>query len=344
MPTIVQAIEALAKGKGVFKGDPLFLMADGQVVDKDGREVIAASEIGAAAYTAHVGFFPSTSVVPAAQLPLATSGARGAVIAATKGTGDTVEVKIGSDGKLYVPAYPADSQYDVTAFMVDVDEVAAAKPVAYNDGDIWVDEGAAKIYIAADEVWVEVTANKVVETTAAPALYVVGDFFVKQNAGADELFEQVANAWVAHVGTFTEAATAPATPTAGDYYYDTATSKLYYCAVDTWAEVTGHTCVRAAAAPVIYVEGDYFLDTDTSDKLYKVVEGAWVEQTTMQHIYQATAPTLYPLGYLLADEDTKKIYEREASDWDAGTALVSGKFYTDGTYVYVFGSGSLAKI
>lgn len=341
---LAQAISLLRTGNGVFKGDPRYLMSDGSVYDEEERMIIAPSEMGAAAYAAYVGFMPADANIPAAQLPMATDAARGAVLAATKGAGDTVVCKIGSDGKLYVPTYPADTQYDMTALMVDVDSVEAAKPVAYNDGDIWVDEGAAKIYVVTDGAWVEITANKVVEATTAPAIYAVGDFFVKQNAGADELFVQTANAWVASAAPFSEAAEAPATPTAGDYYYDTATSKLYYCAESTWAEVTNHAYVRAASAPVIYVNGDYFLDTDTSDKLYKVVTGSWVEQTTMQHIYQATAPTLYAVGYLLADTDTKKIYEREAADWDSGTSLAAGKLYTDGTDIYVFGSGSLAKI
>lgn len=344
---VVALLENLASGKGVYLAGatgPYFVKADGSILDKDGVQVAKASALGKKYYDDYAGNFPLTGVVPAAQLPTPTDTTKGGVLAATKGSGDTVVAKLGPDGKLYVPTYPADTQYDMTPFMVNVDSVESSKPIAYNDGDIWVDEGAAKIYIATDDVWVEVTANKVIEATTAPAIYAVGDFFVKQNAGADELFEQTANAWVAHVGTFTEAATAPATPTAGDYYYDTATNKLYFCAVDTWAEVTGHTVIRAASAPVIYVNGDYFLDTDTSDKLYKVVTGAWVEQTTMQHIYQATAPTLYPVGYLLADSDTEKIYEREAADWDAGTSLAAGKLYADGTDLYTYGTGSFVKI
>lgn len=335
MANIVQVIEDLAKGKGVFRGDPLFVMADGQVVDKDGREVVPANEIGAAAYTAFPGYTPNAN-------PTAT--VRGGVLAAAKGAGDTVVCKVGTDGKLYVPAYPTDAQYDMTAFMVEVDEVAAALPYIYNDDDFWVDEGAAKIYVATNGAWVENTGVKVAEVAEiSPVIYVVGDFWVKQNAGADELFVQTANAWVASAAPFSEAATAPGAPTAGDYYFNTADNKLYYCAVSTWAEVTTKQYVRAASAPVIYVEGDYCYNQGGGGELLSVQSGAWVSAET-PCAYQASAPTLYPVGYLLADQDTKKIYEREATDWDAGTSLVAGKLYTDGTDIYVFGSGSLAKI
>ena len=140
--------------------------------------------------------------------------------------------------------------------------------------------------------------------SALPTLYVDGDFWVKQNAGADELFVQTANAWVAHVGTFTEAAAAPEAPAPvdGDYYYNTTSSKLFLYVTDTWVEVTTQQVVRAA-----------------------------------------TAPAFYDDGYVLADQNTKKIYTKDTT-WGEGVSLASGKLYTDGTDLYVFGSGSLAKI
>ena len=49
----------------------------------------------------------------------ASASAVGGVKAAEKGAGDTVEAKIGADGKLYVPAYPqAANQADSTATTV----------------------------------------------------------------------------------------------------------------------------------------------------------------------------------------------------------------------------------
>lgn len=330
MANMAQIGNALETGNGVYKGNPLFVLADGQVVDFDGKEVAPASAYGKAFYDNFVGYAPNAN-------PTAT--VRGGVLAAAKGVGDTVPCKIGTDGKLYVPTYP----YFMDAFMVDVDSVESALPTLYVDDDLWVDEGAAKIYKATSSAWVEITANKVVEATAAPTVYVVGDFFVKQNEGADELFVQTANAWVAHVGTFSEAETAPETPTDGDYYYNTTSSKLFKYVTDAWVEVTDNQVVRAETAPVIYVNGDYFLDTDTSDKLYKLVTGSWVEQTTMQHIYQATAPLFYADGYIVADQSTKKVYTKDET-WGDGVAMAAGKLYTDGTDIYVFGSGSLAKI
>ena len=56
MANIPETIEALATGKGVYRGEPLFVMADGSVEDKDGRQVAPASELGAAAYSSFVGY------------------------------------------------------------------------------------------------------------------------------------------------------------------------------------------------------------------------------------------------------------------------------------------------
>ena len=129
----------------------------------------------------------------------------------------------------------------------------------------------------------------------------------------------------------------------GDYFVKDGEAELYTVTSGAWVLVTDSALTEAATEPAEPAEGAYWLDTD-DDGLFQYVTDAWVEFTTEAVVVAATAPTLYPVGYLLADEDTKKIYEREAADWDAGTSLAAGKLYTDGTDVYVFGSGSLAKI
>jgi len=139
MANIPATIEALATGKGVYRGEPLFVMDDGSVEDKDGRQVAPASDLGAAAYSAFVGYASNSA-------PTAT--VRGGVLAAAKGAGDTVPCKIGTDGKLYVPTYPAD-QYEMAGFVVEVDEVAAALPelpVEHSDGYKLADQTTKKIY------------------------------------------------------------------------------------------------------------------------------------------------------------------------------------------------------
>lgn len=224
-------------------------MADGQVVDFDGKEVAPASAYGKAFYDNFVGYASNANP---------TASVRGGVLAAAKGAGDTVPCKIGTDGKLYVPTYP----YEMLGFVSEVDSVI----------------------------------------NGLPTLYVDGDFWVKQLAGADELYVAASGAWVASTDTFSEAAEAPAEPTDGDYYYDTATSKLMKYVTDTWAEVTDHQYVRSETAPVFYAD-----------------------------------------GYVIADQSTKKIYTKDET-WGDGVSLASGKLYTDGTDLYVYGSGSLAKI
>jgi len=52
---------------------------------------------------------------PAVVIPAATADALGGVKAATKSGADTVEVKIGTDTKLYVPAYPTVPSIPVVA-------------------------------------------------------------------------------------------------------------------------------------------------------------------------------------------------------------------------------------
>jgi hypothetical protein len=152
MANLPEIISNLDNGKGVYQGDAKFLMSDGSVIDKDGKEISPASALGAAAYSGFAGYMPADANIPAAQLPLATGAERGAVLAATKGEGDTVVCKIGSDGKLYVPTYPADTQYDMTAVMVEVDEVAAALPALPSeeaDGYKLADQDTKKIYTLA---------------------------------------------------------------------------------------------------------------------------------------------------------------------------------------------------
>ena len=58
--------------------------------------------------------------LPSATIPAATENALGGVKAAAKGSGDAVEVKLGTDEKLYVPAYPV-----VPAAAVQADSTAA---------------------------------------------------------------------------------------------------------------------------------------------------------------------------------------------------------------------------
>ena len=58
----------------------------------------------------------SVSGLPSNSLPAATATNLGGIKAAAKGAGDTVEVKLGGDKKLYVPAYAvAENQADSTA-------------------------------------------------------------------------------------------------------------------------------------------------------------------------------------------------------------------------------------
>lgn len=61
-----------------------------------------------------------TGLADVTQLVAATENTLGCVKAAAKGAGDTVAAKIGTDGKLYVPTYPAEltpaaNQADSTA-------------------------------------------------------------------------------------------------------------------------------------------------------------------------------------------------------------------------------------
>jgi hypothetical protein len=72
---------------------------------------------------------PSTPV----EIPAATADALGGVIAAEKGAGDTVEAKIGSDNKLYVPTYPVVPEQPVAATQADSTAAdAAALVVDFN--------------------------------------------------------------------------------------------------------------------------------------------------------------------------------------------------------------------
>lgn len=54
--------------------------------------------------------------------PLPSGTDRGGIIASPKESTDTVEVKLGGDGKLYVPTYPPSSSADVSGVQAQIDE------------------------------------------------------------------------------------------------------------------------------------------------------------------------------------------------------------------------------
>lgn len=78
MPNIPELISKMATGNGVFKGDAVFALADGSFVDKDGKEVAAASPIAASAYSSFEGF-AVPSEVTAEATALSAAAASGAI-------------------------------------------------------------------------------------------------------------------------------------------------------------------------------------------------------------------------------------------------------------------------
>lgn len=85
------------------------------------------------------------------------------------------------------------------------------------------------------------------------------------------------------------------------------------------------------------------------DAVFALADGSFVDKDGKEVAAALPAlPSEEADGYKLADQDTKKIYTlatvEETQTWGDGVALAAGKLYTDGTDIYVFGSGSLAKI
>lgn len=67
----------------------------------------------------------SVTGLPSTAAP-ASAAALGGVKAVAKGAGDTVEAKIGADGRLYVPTYPVVPEIPVAANQVDSEATTAA--------------------------------------------------------------------------------------------------------------------------------------------------------------------------------------------------------------------------
>lgn len=59
--------------------------------------------------------------------PLPSGTDRGGIIASPKQSTDTVEVKLGDDGKLYVPTYPDLTNADTSELQAQIDEIANSK-------------------------------------------------------------------------------------------------------------------------------------------------------------------------------------------------------------------------
>ena len=212
MSNIAQVIAALAEGKGVYRGDALFLMADGQVVDKDGKEVIAANALGAAAYTSFPGYLPSNA-------------------------------SLGDENPL-------------SGAIIQVDVVAETKPSIFYWH--WVQAGENKLYDWESGAYVDITDDK----------------------------------------NFVESDTEPATPTEGDFWYDTVSEMLMRYETDAFAEIVD-AYISSATEPTVKAVGYTCVDLTLGD--------IFVAEAGLQG----------------------------SVDWDSGTLLTAGKIYTDGSLVAI---------
>lgn len=126
--------------------------------------------------------------------------------------------------------------------------------------------------------------------------------------------------------------TIPIPYAAGDLWIkeNTGADVLYIVSGGNWVE-SGATLTEAASEPAEPTEGDYWLDTD-DETLYKYVTDAFVEVVDVDYIRQATAPTLYPVGYKIVDptDATISVLNEEMS-WESGDPITAKKLYTDGT-------------
>ena len=92
MANLPETIASMKLGKGVYQGDAKFLMPDGSVMDKDGKEISPASALGAAAYSGFSGYMPADTEIPEAYtLPAATAEALGGITMGTALADSTAE-------------------------------------------------------------------------------------------------------------------------------------------------------------------------------------------------------------------------------------------------------------
>ena len=87
--------------------------------------------------------------------PLPSGNDRGGIIASPKESTDTVEIKLGDDGKLYAPAYPDLTDINLSEIQAQLDEISSNKA---NKSDLETHTNNNEIHIS------ESDREKIIET------------------------------------------------------------------------------------------------------------------------------------------------------------------------------------
>ena len=191
-------------------------------------------------------------------------------------------------------------------------EVSATAPASPTEGDLWFNSATLETYIYYDSSWLQASGEPdLVEdlTDLSDVLFTVpvsGQFLKFDGtrwvngtiptintlddigdvsasaASAGQFLKWNGSAWVAEtiIGGATISDTAPASPLAGQLWFQSTNGKTFVYYDSSWIEVggigTGARMVSSSSAPASPLEGSMWFDTDTA-QTFVYYDSSWIE-------------------------------------------------------------------
>jgi len=231
-------------------------------------------------------------------------------------------------------------------------EVSATAPTSPEEGDLWFNSTTLETYIYYDSHWLQVTGEPdLVEdlTDLSDVLFTapVSGQFLKFDgtrwvngtiptintlddigdvsasvASAGQFLKWNGTAWVPDtiIGGATISDTAPASPTAGQLWFNSTVGKTFVYYDSQWIEIggvgTGARMVSSSSAPASPLEGSMWFDTDTA-QTFVYYDSQWIEigASGVTASVQDTAPASPVSGQIWFNSLTGGTFVYYGTNW-----------------------------
>jgi hypothetical protein len=245
-------------------------------------------------------------------------------------------------------------------------EVSATAPASPTEGDLWFNSATLETYIYYDSSWLQASGEPdLVEdlTDLSDVLFTVpvsGQFLKFDGtrwvngtiptintlddigdvsasaASAGQFLKWNGSAWVAEtiIGGATISDTAPASPLAGQLWFQSTNGKTFVYYDSSWIEVggvgTGARMVSSSSAPASPLEGSMWFDTDTA-QTFVYYDSSWIEigASGVTASVQDSAPAAPVSGQIWFNSLTGGTYVYYGTNWiEVGTSPYSALLNT----------------
>lgn len=231
-------------------------------------------------------------------------------------------------------------------------KVAATAPASPNSGDLWFNSTTLETYIYYDGGWLQASGepdlvedltdlSDVVLTTPVNGQFLkfdgtrwingtiptintlddIGDVSVA-SPSSGQFLKWNGSAWVAEtiIGGATISDTAPASPLAGQLWFQSTNGKTFVYYDSSWIEVggigTGARMVSSSSAPASPLEGSMWFDTDTA-QTFVYYDSSWIEigASGVTASVQDSAPAAPVSGQIWFNSLTGGTYVYYGTNW-----------------------------